>query len=128
MSEGEGGTVPEDEKRMGAAVEAGALAFQGLSFSEMLDCVELVLHRFFGASLYHLVNVEQLRLLRQLHARLVDGAPASADLIAAAKAVAAARMAPPETKDNRGDPPVMTIALENALDRLEELFITPEQS
>ena len=79
------------EKRISAAVETCVNGLEGMSFGDMFDVWGLVLHKVFGASMSHLMNTEQLRLLRDLHHKLINGAPASEDLVKAARAVVAAR-------------------------------------
>jgi len=83
--------VREDDRTEATAQEVAA-ACAGQAFGEMIDALDLALHRMFGASMTHLINLEQLRLLRDIHAIVVGKAPpASADLVAAARAVVEVR-------------------------------------
>ena len=84
-------STPPDRETQIAAAAAAAKAMEGLSFGDMFDVWDLVLHETFGASMSHLMNTEQLRLLRDLHHTLISKAPASEDLVRVARAVVAAR-------------------------------------
>jgi hypothetical protein len=81
--------LDRDEALADAIVEAG----KGLAFGDFIDGLDLALHRLFAASMTHLVNLEQLRLLRDVHAVTVGKAPASDNLVRAARDVVLARYA-----------------------------------
>jgi len=105
------------QARSSEALKGCVAALLGLSFIDTFDVWDIVLQEMFGASMAHMTHTEQLRLLRDIHRVTVEHAPASDDLVRAAREVVALKAA-----RHRGE---VWDRVKNAIGALEDL-IGPE--